>query len=197
MYDRYQDKSLIYILIPTTPERKEKLALTLASIAENKLPHVVCIYESEGEGGSIALFKMLQGINGLCFVLNDDMVIAPDCLEKLYFEWLRKIPEEDVLLQPFDNINKGKLAVSPFCHSDVLKKYFYHGYIHCFADTELTEVLKAKGSYFYVPEAKMQHNHYKITNKNDDTYQFSRDHHAVDRELYFKRKANGFEPKNF
>jgi hypothetical protein len=186
----------VYVLIPTTAGRRNNLIATIDSVRKNTFPHAIVIYENQDGGYVPAVHNMLLGINALVFIINDDMTIGSFCLATLYDEYIKRYPNFDGLLQPLEQFGHGRNAVSPFCHSDVLKKYLFKGYKHNFCDTELVAVMSALKKYAYVPTAIMFHNHFKITRKIDDTYKISQATFKQDRQLYFQRKANGFEPKN-
>lgn len=186
------DKEIVYVCIPTTAERRKTLDTAIASIRENKFPHAILIYENQDGGCAIATHNMLKGINGLVFILNDDMTIGNNCIEILYKKYKEVFPNNDGLIQPYDNFNKGKVAVSAFCHSDIIKKYLHKGYKHKYSDTELTEVMKIKGKYLYLPEADMFHHHEMDKSKYDNTYKIMEDTSIIDKELYLKRKQNNF-----
>jgi GT2 family glycosyltransferase len=192
--EKQLNKEIVYICIPTTPGRRDRLQTCIEHIRANDFPHAILIYENQDGGCVAAEHNMLQGIDGLVFILNDDMEIAPDCIRKLYEAYMREFGGRDGLVQPFEQIHQGKIAVSPFCHSDVIKKYVHRGYIHNFNDTELTEVMKARGKYLYVSEAKMVHRHWTREGElNDETYRLTSAAYKQDQALFEKRKANGFK----
>ena len=188
---------MIYCLIPTTKERRERLQKCVDSIHLNtKYPIAICTYENEegceDVGWVKAVHKLLEGINGICFILGDDAIIAPDCIEKLYEAY-----QEGYLLQPYEQINKGTIATFPFCHSNILKQYIHKGYIHNYSDTELTEIMKQKGKYLYIPEAKVDHQHFVMDYKLlDNTYCATKQFLEKDKQIFEERKKNNFEPKN-
>ncbi len=189
---------MIYILIPTTKERRSRLDDLLESLRKNDFPHTTCIYENN-EGAVKAIHKMMEGINGLMMPLCDDHVLSPDYLEKLCTAYHKVFPDNEGIAQGYNQIQKGRLLQNVLCHSDICKKYFYKGYIHSFVDTEFTEVVKIKGiPYLYVPEAIAEHRH--VTNKDrslmDETYRMAAENLEIDRQLFYKRKAKGFTPLN-
>lgn len=169
--------------------------------ARMKYPTAICTYENEigcpDVGWVAAVHKLLEGINGIVFILGDDAIVEPECIERLYEVYMSIPDREEWLLQPYEQFHKGELATFPFCHSDILKKYIYKGYKHLWSDTELTNIMRAKGRYGKVIDAKVTHVHY-LENKDlfDETYAASLNNNGPDHELYNKRKANGFEPKN-
>jgi len=176
---------MIYILIPTTKERKERLAFCLEAVYKSKCkePFTVCVYENSDGGWVKALWKMIEGINGLIFNIGDDVIIGPECIQKLFDSY-----KDGFLLQPYDQIQQGKICTNPFCHSDIIKEFLYDGYVHNFADTEMTERIKKLGRYLYVPEAITHHYHF-TENKDlmDNTYKASQKYFKQDSELFDQR----------
>lgn len=184
---------MIYIAIPSTKERRNRLEKCIEAIKLNtKYPVAICTYENEERCKDIgwvkAVHKLLEGINGLVFILGDDAIIEPNCIEKLYEEYIKLPNKEEWLLQPYEQINKGELATFPFAHSDILKTYISKEYNHNFSDTELTEVMKKKGRYLPVLEAKVYHEHFTVGAKLDETYKKTTDLLEKDR-LTFQRRC--------
>ena len=188
---------MIYCLIPTTKERRPRLEKCIEGIRRNtKYPITICTYENQGGGWVKNLHEMLEGINGLCFCVGDDAVLAPDCIEKLYEAWLELPNKEEWLLEPEEQFSHGEIAQFPFCHSDILKKYVYKGYCQNYSDTELTQVMKNKRRYAYVEDAIVDHQHYIGGAVYDETYKISREGAVDDKVLYEKRLSNNFQPTN-
>ncbi len=70
---------MITILIPTTPERRERLQNTIESIREHTTqPYKLTIYENNYEGYVKAIHTLLDGIDGLVWCLNDDVILKND-----------------------------------------------------------------------------------------------------------------------
>jgi hypothetical protein len=181
---------MIYVIIATTKQRRERLTECLAALRESTVPHSVVIYENLDGGCCLATTKALEGINAPVFILNDDMIVEPDCIEKLYNAYTQ---DELGVYQPWENMHGGKLAVSPFGFSEVLKPFLKKGYVHSFWDTELTIMATAYGKYHIVAEAKIDHKHVmKDPSLQDATYKISQDKLAFDTELFNKRKAKQF-----
>lgn len=195
---------MIYIIIPTTKERRERLARCLEALKQNtKYPMCIVTYENEAGCTDVglvpAVHKMIEGIDGLMIMYNDDAIAEPDFVEKLYEAYLEK-PEgerDEWMFSPWENFHHGNNAAFPLCHSNVIKKYLYKGYNHLFSDIELTAVMKKIGRYQPVLEAKAHHDHF-IRNNDliDETYKASQSFVDKDQELYHKRLANNFEPSN-
>lgn len=189
---------MIYVLIPTTKGRRDRLAkcveLLKASVCSE--PITICTYENSDGGFVPAIHKMLEGIkdDSYVFCIGDDCLVEPDCLQKL---WDASRTFLGGCVQPLDRINKGEIAVAPFCPAILMKKYQFKGYMHNFCDVEFTTLIKEQGLYLYVPEAKVYHEHFHTDRKlYDATYDSCQRHWATDELLYHKRKAAGFEPKN-
>lgn len=181
---------MIYIIIPTTKERRERLNKCIESIRLNNFPVTICIYEGEDGGYVRAVLNTLQGINGLCFILGDDAILDKDCIKTLYEKYESLDNKEEWLLQPYEQIQKGNLATMPFCHSDIIKRYLFSGYKHNYSDTELTDRMLAMGRYLPVLEAKINHEHFTCGAEIDETYKKNNATMEEDRLLYLKRKNN-------
>jgi len=181
-------EEIIYIIIATTPGRRERVNKLINSIKENTYKKVViCIYENTDGGCVKPTHDAMSGINGIVFVLNDDMVLKPDTIEKLVNEY--KKHGNDTLLQPKDTIQEGNIAVSPFCHSDLYKKYVSKEYIHYFNDDEFADVMKAKGKYIIVEDAIVIHEHIsRDRGLEDETYINTSKNFEKDFETYKRRK---------
>lgn len=183
-------KKPIYVIIPTTPERKDRLAMCIDAVKKSTYdPVVVCTYENTLGGCVEPQIRMLQGINGIVFILNDDMIVDEKCIEKLMEKY-----QYGLLLQPDDHIHGGTLATASFGHSDTIKKYLHPGYKHNFNDNEITERAIIDGVYTPVLDAKLYHLHFSMNPELvDDTYRSSQSFFEQDRELYIKRKSLNYE----
>lgn len=190
-------KPLIHICIPTTPERRPRLHELLQSIYKHTddIPHSIVIYENEDGGWVPAVHNMLHDINGFCVILGSDVVVEAGWLSTLWNGFIAAFPDGSGAAQPYDEIHGGKLCQHPLAHSDTIKKYLHKGYLHNFSDNEMTERLIAENKYIYVPEAKIEHKHFVNKKaKRDATYDkvFDRRNIERDRDLFIKRKKNGF-----
>ena len=182
---------MIYCLLPTTKERRPRLQTCIDSIRDSVCnePITICVYENFDGGWVNATHKIIEGINGVAFLLGDDMVLEPDCIQELWNNY-----EDGFLLQPNEKHHHGNLAVSPFCHTDILKSYLFKGYKHLYSDEELTEVMKAQGKYKPVLTAKLDHQHFSSGQSVfDETYRTSQSYSEHDRLLFNERKRNGFK----
>lgn len=185
---------MINILIPTTPERRDRLQQTIESIREHTtLPYKLTIYENNYEGYVKAIHVLLDGVDGLVWCLNDDVILKNDALKILNDKFLELYPQLNGLLQPRDGIQEGNVATLPFCHAKIMKHLTHEGYHHNFADQEFTMRMKAADLYTYVPEAVVEHNHW-INGKatQDKTYTDSQTRFEKDQKLFTNRLQNGF-----
>lgn len=184
----------IYIVIPTTKERRPQTDRLIESIRENtKIPHVICVYENADGGWVPAVHKALDSIDGFVVLLGSDVVVHEGWLDALWDGFCDAFPKKDGCAQPFDEINNGALCQHPLGHSSVIKHYLHKGYIHNFSDNEMTERLIRDRKYLYVPESKIEHLHW-VNGKaqQDETYKVIMSSYERDREVYLERKRNGY-----
>lgn len=182
---------MIYVCIPTTKERRQRLEACISAIQQSRTtePFTICVYENS-EGGWVRAFRrMLEGIDGLVFNVNVDVIIHPDCLDTLARKYREYFPDEDGAVQPYDQMQEGTAACYAFAHSRVFKEYLHDGYIHYFADIEMRERLAAIGKFRYVPQALTSHFNVEFDRSLDDeTYRTARGHAQHDARVYNERK---------
>lgn len=185
---------MIYIVIATTKGRRERLKKCISAIQESTYyPFSLLLYENHDGGCVVATKKAIEGLHAPMFLLNDDMIIAPDCLERLVAAYNRNFPNHDGICQPWDPGARGTCAVAPFGHSDLLRK-FMNGYNHYWWDAELYDVMRARGKYVVVDDAKFIHEHpnYGLPVERDETYRTNVLKFDEDAALYKRRQAAGF-----
>lgn len=182
---------MIYIVIPTTPERHERLKELLQSIHENTegMKYRILIYPNWDGGWVPAVHNALEGINGYVVLLGSDIVVKKDWLKNLWEAFIKAFPNKDGAVQPYDEINNGALCQHPLAHSDTIKKYLDKDFIHNFSDNWMTEMLLAEGKYLYVPEAEIEHKHF-INKKAqpDETYKKVFASFNRDKAVYMEKK---------
>jgi len=191
----------VYICIPTTEERRERLAKCLDSIHKNAgYPHVIVTYENFQEGFIGPIHRILEGIKDdtVVWCIGDDTVLTEEStLLRLVDAYHNAFPSNDGVANPDDGIQKGQIITMPLCSAFTMKKYTFKGYFLNYADNEFTEIMTAKGKYLYVPEVQVEHQHWIAGKaKKDNTYEHAASKFPQDAELFKFRKANGFEPKN-
>lgn len=175
---------MIYIIIATTKGRRARLQECVDAIKASVTTQPYCIvtYENSDGGCVLATKKALSGINGTIFILNDDMIIEPDCIEKLYNAYDQ---DRTCIYQPWESMHQGNLAVAPFGHTLMIKPFLDKGYIHNYWDTELTVTMQSIGKYRPIMDAKMDHRHVsRNPDLMDETYKVSQATFMRDQELF-------------
>lgn len=196
---------MINILIPTTKDRRERLAKCIEAIRASVCtePITVSTYENADGGFIAAIHKMLEPLKdeAIVFCIGDDVIVDKNCLQELFnaFSSRKHMSKagQSFVIQPFDEFHDGKISVNPFTEAWVMKRYQYKGYIHNYADVEFTELIKERKMYVYFPQAKVEHVHY--LNKKaafDKTYKGEAGFNDHDKNLFHKRAAAGFKPLN-
>jgi hypothetical protein len=177
---------MVFVVIPTTKERRARLEKCIASLRENAgMPFTLCIYENEPRGAIIAMHEMLEGITGLVWWIQDDVILTePNTLKRLYDQY------QSGVLCPDDGIVHGEIITLPFCLAHWLKEFTFKGYYHNYADREFTDVMKKYNLYKYCPNIKVDHQHW-VNGKaeRDETYKLQLNKN--DKELYEKRISEG------
>lgn len=87
------------------------------------------------------------------------------------------------------------LASRKLLNSVLEGEFFHTGYRHCYCDNELTERCEEAGRYKYSSASIVEHDHPLITKgPSDKFYQkaYLKKNVEHDRDLYFKRKTNGW-----
>lgn len=186
------DKS-VYICIPTTSERKERLATCIESIHKNAgYPHVICTYENYREGFIQPILRILAGLkpDQLVWCIGDDtLLVERDTLKRLVDAY-----KPDHVINPDDGIQHGAIITMPLSSAITMRFGTYAGYFLNYADLEFTAVMTCLGRYIYLPEVKVQHSHWRNQKAiRDDTYAFADEIAKIDLELFNKRKETNFK----
>lgn len=193
---------MIYICIPTTEERKDRLVKCVESLHKNAgEKFVIATYQNKKEGFIGPIQNILSGLKDdtLVWCIGDDSVInQKDTLKLLKERFLKEYPEMDGVVQPDDGIQHGDIITMPFCTAKTMRDYTFKGYFLNFADNEFTEIMRDEmGKYTYCPEIKVDHEHWcNGKAEKDETYKHASSLFVQDRDLYNKRKANNFHPRN-
>ncbi len=190
----------VYICVPTTKERRPRLQNLIESIRQSDYPNLnIVIHEGVHPGWVSAMHATLEGIkdDALIMSLGDDNTIEVDTISILVRKFLETFPNLDGYAQPYNQFQGDEITTAGLCRADMVKKYFFKGYVHNFSDNEFTEIIKSMGKHVYVPEAKVHHFHVSAdASLQDETYASNQRTYQQDSELFHKRKANNFEPKN-
>ncbi len=186
---------MIFILIPTTKERRPRLKELIDSIHENTQGIDYSIVTFENHIGWVRAHRsMLNRINGYCVLLADDLIVKENWLQNLWNSFVDAFPAGDGIAEPFNEIHGPNLSQHPLGRSDTILKYLHKGYIHNYSDNEFTDRARADGKLIYVPTAIIEHKHW--TNgkaQRDETYLSQLKSLEHDKELYESRKRNNFQ----
>lgn len=181
---------MIYILIPTTPERRHRCNELVKSIQENThdIPYTICVYENNDGGWVPAVYNALEGINGIVWLLGSDCIVENNAVKTLFDNY-----KEGYVLEPFNEMHNDTLCQHPFGHSDTIKKYLDKRFTHWYSDSYFHLQAKRDGKLLYVPEAKIQHNHF-VNGKAevDETYKTVFNPETIEKDrLLFNELTNG------
>jgi len=185
---------IVHILIPTTEERRERLAKCIASIHENAgYPHIISIYENYREGFVKPCSYLLKDLkeDTLVWCIGDDTILTEkDTLKRLVDAYRANYPANDGVVQPDDGIQHGNIITMPLCTAKtILTKGIYLDFFLNFCDNIFTEVMQRDNKYTYCPEIKVEHQH-NVNGKapDDETYRYARTLFEKDRETYIRIK---------
>ena len=200
---------MIYVVIPTTKGRRVRLDECLKAVRASVCtePITICLYENNDGGWVKALHNLLVGLysDTIVFNIGDDVIIEPDCIQKLFDAFQKNkddmstlaMHDKPLLLQPYEQVHEGRICTNPFCTADVIRKYLFKGYVHNYADNELTDRVIKEGRYVYVPEARTKHVHFELDAKlYDETYDLTQRFFLTDRDLFRQRNAEGYLTSN-
>lgn len=184
---------MIYICIPTTPERRNRCNDLIRSIQENTegIKYSIVVYENLDGGWVPAVYNMLENINGIVWLLGSDTIVEKDAVKTLYNVFIEAFPNQDGVCEPYNEMHGDTLCQHPFAHADTIRKYLDKRFTHWYSDNWFTSLAKKDDKLIYVPEAKIQHNHF-INGKaeKDKTYEtiFNPETIEKDRQLFIKLK---------
>lgn len=186
---------LPHVVIATTPGRRARLDLCLNALRQSTVPFVLVVYENTEGGCAPALLRALEGITGELFILNDDMIVEPECLERLR-DAFRQKPSFQYgggVVQPDGNYHpNGEIATAPYLDRGTLWNVLSRGYKHYFWDMELVLNSRKHGNYLHVPQAKLDHQHVTKGFPDDETYRLTNLNWVHDEAIFKAREAAGF-----
>jgi hypothetical protein len=189
---------MIYVLIPTTPDRTEQLDACIAAVKASVCdqPIEIIVEMNQYEGFVKPVLRMLDRVDGICLILGNDARVTPSAIQKLYNAYTKAFPDQDGVCACSDGRdNHGDLICHPFGHSKTLKENIYPKYFHNFVDKDLGQVMWRKGKYIAVPDAVIQHHHYTQKGWNvekDLTYSIGEETSESDGAIFRERWAIGF-----
>ena len=192
---------MIYICVPTTRERAERLEVLKESLRKYAgIPYVLCTYENYREGFIQPIKKILNGLapHTLVWCIGDDTELTePDTLKRLALEFYNRFPHFDGIVQPNDGIQEGRIITMPLCTARTMMFGQHDGYFLNYADVEFTMIAEAFGKYKYCPDINVQHSHWVNRKaKMDDTYSFAASKDQEDAKLFQERVKLGFKDNN-
>lgn len=180
---------MITFCIPTTKDRQGRMRELLRSIEETceEGTYRVLIYQNNDGGWVPAIHNALDGVEGLVWLLGTDCIVEQGALKALI-----EAHREGLILEPYNELHGDTLCQHPFGHSSLIKKYLDKRFIHWYSDNFMTLNAQKDGILRYVPEAKIQHNHF-VNGKAemDETYKTIFDPETVKRDrLLFEKLTN-------
>src|ERR1035437_1774101 len=91
----------VYVVVPTTKERRPRLQKMIESVRASDYPNVtLVIHEGVHPGYVSAVHEAVKDLNGLCFFINDDMVIASNCIPLLVWAFQKHFPDQLGVVSP-------------------------------------------------------------------------------------------------
>ena len=189
------NEPLPFVVIATTPERRTRLALCIDALRRSTVPFVLIVYENQDGGCVTATRRAVENLSGEIFLLNDDMIVEPECLERLRdaFRADPSFRHGGGVAQPSDNYHpNGEIATAPYLDHSTLWTALDRGYRHYFWDLELATRARRAARYLHVPEAKLDHQHVTKGFADDETYRSTSKNWAQDEALFKTREASGF-----
>lgn len=164
---------MIYIIIPTTKDRRPRTKELVKSIEETSdgIEYAIVIFENELGGWVPAIYKAIEGIDGLVWLLGSDCIVKDGALKTLYETYMNNFPNNDGVCEPYNELHGDKLCQHPFAHSKTIKKYLDKRFTHWYSDNYFTILANNDNKLVYVPDAIIEHNHF-INGKAqlDETY---------------------------
>jgi len=191
----------VSVVIPVV--RLDKSARCVKAVYENAgLPRKQYEIITQVDEQSIGCPKMVKILTRLtnyetvCF-LGDDCIPQKDFLKNA-LEVMKTFPGKWGLVGLNDG-SKHQFAPHWLAHKKLLKhlngEFFHTGYRHCYCDVELTERCHYMGRYAFAENAKIIHANPFIDPKvrKDEYYEHAYSFAETDRELYLKRKKEGYK----
>ena len=182
---------MIYIIIPTTPERRLRTNQLIKSIQEQTsgVKYTISVYENNDGGWVPAIYNAIDGLKDdtLVWILGSDCIVENNAVKIL----LDVYNNVGGVLEPYNELHKDKLCQHPFTTVANIKKYLNKRFIHWYSDNWFTEQAKKDGILTYVPEARIQHNHFVNGRAEvDETYKtiFNPETVERDRQVYEQLK---------
>jgi len=189
---------MIYVLIPTTPDRKKRLRGAVASVKRSVCsePIEIRIDVNNYEGAVKALLRLFHSVDGLALFLGDDCEVMPDTIQILHDAYVKRFPDQDGMCASADAKSLIISLAHPFAHTKTFIEHTHPGYFHNFVDREWFDRMQYRDRYLAVPKARILHNHWsKELSPIDNTYKVGEASSDADGLLYNQRRARNFDMK--
>ncbi len=180
---------MIYVTVPTTKERRPRLQKMIDSVRDSDYSNItLVVHEGTSPGYVQAMYRFIGGIEGLIFLMADDIVLAPDCISKLVEAFQKRFPDGWGCVYPFNPFQGERNIPMGLMPAKMFRQYWSQEYNHNFVDLEFTDLMKELNLCLYVPEAILEHNHpLKDKSLQDETYAKSQALFKKDLKTYNRR----------
>lgn len=178
---------MIYICIPTTPERRARTQELISSIYTHTkdIPYSIVVYENNDGGWVKAVHNMIENIHGTVWLIGSDCVLKNNAV-KILNDTYKMVGG---VIEPYNELHGDKLCQHPFGDSELIKKYLDKRFTHWYSDNYFTILANRENKLHYEPKAIIEHKHF-INGKaeNDKTYEtiFNPETVEKDRQLFIK-----------
>ena len=179
----------VVVCIPTTPERRDRLAVCMESINTYAgYPCIIMTHENEYEGFIVAIHRILDRLadDTLIWVIGDDVTMhEPDTMKRMVEAYDKMYPDHDGVVNPNDGIQRGALITAPLTTAKIMRDGTSKEFFHSYADNLFTDRMKCLGKYTYLPDIHVTHNHHcNGLAKKDHTYAIASEHLQRDYDIY-------------
>lgn len=198
-------KPLISVCIPyIRPQKAQRCINALKDDKSFQNFEIIAEEDKKRIGCPKKLKELVSKSNGemVCF-LGDDVIPYPGLL-KYAVDTMDGFENGWGLVGFSDSFISGdEIATHWLGHKKLLDEvldgeFFHTDYLHCYCDAEATTRCKEAGRYKYDPRAKIFHEH-PIVQKRQDLVDkdyarvYSKEYDQHDKNLFLKRKANGWK----
>lgn len=192
---------MIYVLIPSTPDRKKRLEKCISLIKKSvcREPIEIVVEENNYEGYVAPMLRMVNRIDGLAFLIGNDVEVKRLTIDNLYRAYIKNFPENDGIVTPVDELDpNSEIAQHPFGHTKTFREIIFPGYFHNFVDREWTDIMKQRGKFAIARDAFITHRHYsRNRNLKDKTYAVGEKSSDKDGRLYYLRRNENYGRSNY
>jgi hypothetical protein len=183
---------IVHILIPTTKQRRDRLAKCIDSIHEKAgCPHIISTYENYKEGFVLPCYKLLIDLkpDAMVWCIGDDTVLVEEnTISRLVSEYEKNYPNNDGVVQPNDGIQSGRIITMPLCSAKtMLEKGIHLDFFLSYCDDVFTMIMRKEGKYTYCSDIHVEHQHWSVDKAPlDETYEFAKNKLEEDKNAFEK-----------